>query len=89
MARNMRRIHDAAFKTRVALEAIRGEKTIAQVAAEYGAHPNQVRQWRQKLLEELPQLFSDRRKSPSRIHAGNFQHGSGGAVYGNGFHESS
>jgi len=63
MARNMRRNHDAAFKARVALEAIRGEKTIAQIAAEYGVHPNQIRQWRQKLLAELPQLFSDRRKS--------------------------
>lgn len=63
MARNMRRSHDAAFKARVALEAIRGEKTIAQIAAEYGVHPNQIRQWRQKLLDELPQLFSDRRKS--------------------------
>ncbi|MGZ6210346.1 MAG: IS3 family transposase [Syntrophales bacterium] len=66
MARNMRRSHDATFKARVALEAIRGEKTIAQVAAEYGVHPNQIRQWRQKLLDELPQLFSDRRKSAEK-----------------------
>jgi putative transposase len=35
---------------------------MAQIASEYGVHPNQIRQWRQKLLEELPQLFSDRRK---------------------------
>lgn len=66
MARNMRRSHDATFKARVALEAIRGEKTIAQVAAEYGVHPNQIRQWRQKLLDELPQLFSDCRKSAEK-----------------------
>jgi transposase-like protein len=58
----MRRHHDAAFKARVALETIKGEKTIAQIASEYGVHPNQIRQWRQKLLEELPQLFSDRRQ---------------------------
>lgn len=63
MARNMRRSHDAAFKARVALESLKGERTIAQIAAEYGVHPNQIRQWRQKLLEELPQLFSDRRRS--------------------------
>jgi transposase len=63
MARNMRRSHDAAFKARVALESLKGESTIAQIASEYGVHPNQIRQWRQKLLEELPQLFSDRRKS--------------------------
>jgi len=66
MARNMHRSHDATFKARVALEAIKGEKTIAQIAAEYGVHPNQIRQWRQKLLEELPQLFSDRRKSTEK-----------------------
>jgi len=66
MAGNMRRSHDAAFKARVALEALRGEKTIAQIASEYGVHPNQIRQWRQKLLEELPQLFSDRRKSAEK-----------------------
>jgi len=66
MARNMRRSHDAAFKARVALEAIRGEKTMAQIATEYGVHPNQIRQWRQKLLAELPQLFSDRRKSAEK-----------------------
>jgi len=63
MARNMRRSHDAAFKARVALESIKGERTIAQIASEYRVHPNQIRQWRQKLLEELPQLFSDRRTS--------------------------
>ncbi len=63
---NMRRNHDAAFKARVALEAIREEKTVAQIAAEYGVHPNQIRQWRQKLLEEVPQLFSDRRRSAEK-----------------------
>ena len=62
MVRSMRRHYDAAFKARVALETIKGEKTIAQIASEYSVHPNQIRQWRQKLLEELPQLFSDRRQ---------------------------
>jgi len=46
----------------VALEAVKGEKTIAQVASEYGVHPNQVRQWKEHLLSVLPELFSDRRK---------------------------
>ena len=49
MAENMRKSHDAAFKARVALEAIRGEKTMAQISSEYGVHTNQLRQWRQKL----------------------------------------
>jgi transposase len=66
MARNMRRSHDAAFKARVALEALKEEKTIAQIASEYGVHSNQIRQWRQKLLEDLPQLFSDHRRKDEK-----------------------
>ena len=46
----------------VALEAVKGEKTVAQVASEYGVHPNQVRQWKEHLLNVLPELFSDRGK---------------------------
>jgi transposase len=59
---NMRRRHDAAFKAKVALEAVKGEKPIAQIASEFGVHPNVVRKWRKQLLEMLPDLFSDRRK---------------------------
>ena len=58
----MRRQHDAAFKAKVAFEAAKGEKTLAQIASEYKVHPNQIRQWRRQLLETLPDLFSDRRK---------------------------
>lgn len=58
----MRKSHDAAFKARVALEALKEEKTLAQLSSEFGVHANQIRQWRQKLLEEVPTLFSDRRK---------------------------
>ncbi len=66
MVRNMRRGYDAAFKARVALEALKGEKTIAHISSEHGVHPNQIRQWCQKLLEDLPQLFSDRQKKSER-----------------------
>jgi putative transposase len=59
---NMRRHHDGAFKAKVALEAIKGEKTMAQIASEFGVHSNQIRQWRRHLLEMLPGVFSDRRK---------------------------
>jgi transposase-like protein len=61
MVSNMRRGFDGAFKARVALEALRGEKTMGQLSSEFGVHVNQIRQWRQKLLDELPSLFSDRR----------------------------
>lgn len=58
----MRKNHDAALKAKVALEAVKGEKTIAQIASEYGVHPNQIGPWKKRLLEELPSIFSDRRK---------------------------
>jgi transposase-like protein len=66
MAGNMRKNHDSAFKAKVALEAIKGEKTMAQISSEYGVHVNQIRQWRQKLLEELPGVFSDRRQKKDK-----------------------
>jgi transposase len=58
----MHRGHDAASKARVALEALKEEKTVAQLSSEFGVHVDQIRQWRQKLLDKLPSLFSDRRK---------------------------
>jgi len=58
-----RRNHDSVFKAKVALEAVKGEKTIAQLSSEYGVHPNQISQWKKKLLEELPELFSEKRRS--------------------------
>jgi len=59
---SMRRQHDAAFKAKVALEALKEEKTLAQISSEFGVHVNQIRQWRRQLLSMIPELFSDRRK---------------------------
>ncbi len=56
------RARDGVLKAKVALEAAKEEKTIAQIASEYGVHPNQIGQWKKKLLQELPSLFSDRRQ---------------------------
>ena len=66
--RNMRRHHDSAFKAKVALESIKGEKTMAQIASESGVHVNQIRQWRKHLLSELPGLFSDKRQKADKDH---------------------
>ena len=66
MASEMRKNHDGSFKAKVALEALKGEKTMAQLSSEFGVHVNQIRQWRQKLLEELPGLFSDRRQKQDK-----------------------
>lgn len=52
-----RRNHSAAFKARVALEAIRGEKTVAQIAAHHEVQPNQVTMWKTQLLENAAGIF--------------------------------
>ena len=59
---SMRRQYEASFKAKVAFEAAKGEKSMAQLAGEYGVHPNQIGRWKAELLEKLPELFSDRRK---------------------------
>ncbi len=63
MASKKRRQYEAAFKARVALEAVKGEKTIAQVASEYGVHPNQIVKWKKQLLENVAGVFS-RKQGP-------------------------
>src|SRR5271166_6754134 len=52
-----RRNHSAAFKARVALEAIRGEKTVAEIAAHHEVHPNQVTTWKTQALENMAAIF--------------------------------
>jgi len=52
-----RRRHDAAFKARVALEALRGIKTIQQIAQEYDLHPVQVSDWKKIVQERLASVF--------------------------------
>lgn len=59
--RKPKRNHSAAFKARVALEAIRGEKTIAQIAAHHEVHPNQVTTWKSQALEGLVGIFGGTR----------------------------
>jgi putative transposase len=66
MAGNIRKGHNGAFKAKVALEAVKGEKTLAQLSSEFGVHANQIGQWRKQLLRELPSLFSDRRRKRDR-----------------------
>ena len=57
-----RRRFGAEFKAKVALEAIRGLKTINEIAAEYEVHPNQVMKWKKQVIEDLPSIFSNGRE---------------------------
>jgi|SRR3990167_3893717 len=57
MSTNKRRRFDAAYKAKVALEAIRERETLNQIATRYGVHPGQVGQWRKQLMGRLPELF--------------------------------
>jgi len=57
----MRKKFPPAFKAKVALEALKGQKTIAELARIYEVHPNQIGQWKKKLLEEVPGVFNGRR----------------------------
>ena len=45
------------FKAKVALEALKGEKTIAQLSSEYGVHASQINPWKQQAREKRPELF--------------------------------
>ena len=57
MSRRPRRNHSAAFKAKVALDAIRGEKTLAELAKQHDVHPNQITDWKTQLLERAASVF--------------------------------
>ena len=52
-----RRNHDAGFEARVALEAVKGERTVSELAAEYGVHPTMIHQWKRALLDGAADIF--------------------------------
>src|SRR5262245_16655816 len=56
----MRKRHGPEFKAQVVEEVLRERKTVSQLAAEYGVHPNQLYRWREIALTGLPGLFSAR-----------------------------
>lgn len=58
MTRRPRRNHTPAFKAKVALAALKGEKTLAEIAQQFDVHPNQVTQWKSALLEGAVEVFS-------------------------------
>ncbi len=61
-----RRNFGKGFKAKVAIVAIKGEKTINEIASIYEVHPNQVSQWKKLALERLPEAMADGRTKESR-----------------------
>ena len=53
-----RRRHSAAYKFRIALEALEGSKPISQLSSEHEVHPNMIRAWKRQLLEDGPSVFA-------------------------------
>jgi transposase len=57
MMKRSRRNHSGSFKAKVALPALRGDKTLIEIAQQYQVHPNQVTEWKRQLLERAAEVF--------------------------------
>ena len=62
----IRKSHSPAFKAKVALEAAKQEKTLAQLSGHFGVHSNMITRWKSHLLDELPSIFSSKLKSKDK-----------------------
>jgi transposase len=66
MSKRPRRNHSPAFKAKVALAAVKGEKTLAELAQQFDVHPNQITQWKAQLLDGATDVFgSEKAASPN------------------------
>lgn len=66
MMKARRKRYTAEFKAKVAIEAIKGQRTVNEIAARYEVHPNQVSQWKKQALEQMSEVFSEGRDRKER-----------------------
>jgi transposase-like protein len=68
MTKKSRRNHSGSFKAKVLLAALRGDKTLIEIAQQYEVYPNQVTEWKRQLLERATEVFDGcyMRRSDSR-----------------------
>ena len=66
---NGRRRHSPAFKAKVALEALKGEETVAQLAARYQVHPSQIQAWKKALTNGAAGVFSNGQEQKTKSDA--------------------
>jgi putative transposase len=64
-----RKTFTASQKAAIVLEALKEEKTVAEIASENGVHPNQIHKWKKQALENFQQLFEDDRKGEKALAA--------------------
>ena len=57
-ARNEQKKHSKELKARIALDAIKGQKTMSELASEYEVHANQISRWKKQLLDAAPDIFT-------------------------------
>ena len=62
MARRQRRNHSSTFKAKVALAALKGDKTISELAEQFEVHPNQIADWKRQLQENAGIVFGEKRE---------------------------
>ena len=63
MTKRKRRNHSPSFKAKVALAAIRGDRTLAELAEQYDVHPNQIQDWKKRLMSGAEEVFGERGSS--------------------------
>ena len=65
MSKRPRRNHSSVFKAKVALEAVKEEQTLVELAERFQVHPNQITEWKKQLLEKAPEIFEKGQKNPN------------------------